>query len=334
MVGVGKRVLQAVIPALCACPECFELVSLHGRRARTIDACGKTWSVDPLTSRKSLDGIDLVYLAVGKAAVPEVLRQLCEMGAADTRLLIDTPVLRFRDFRHTSLLSEFKQVGVPEDCAYLPWIEPVRACVSAGELGEVSEWVLWKSAYAYHGVATAKSLLGAQQVQRGKRTHIDDGLCERRLQFKGGGRATLIEPRDYATGWIQVIGSESSLCDRPREGAGGLTLEAIEHSGLVRAVRVGDHHATLDEAEASLTAGDPGGTTLIARQAAMKRVGLLRILREVHAGGVGYPLDAGIEDMVVDYWLERAGVYWATPFTQPKAPLARMLYNGLSRLGG
>ena len=92
--------------------------------------------------------------------------------------------------------------------------------------------------------------------------------------------------------------------------------------------------AELDEAEASLTAEDPEGASVIARQEAMKRVGLLRVLRNVRDGGMGYPLEAAVEDTVVDYWLERLGRYRATPLTDPGAPLARGLLSVLSRLGG
>ncbi|MDP6386096.1 MAG: hypothetical protein QGI93_07870, partial [Planctomycetota bacterium] len=86
--------------------------------------------------------------------------------------------------------------------------------------------------------------------------------------------------------------------------------------------------------EASLTAGDPEDASVIARHEAMKRVGLLGVLRNVRDGGMGYPLTAAVEDTVVDYWLERLGRYRATPVTDPGAPLARCLLSVLSRLGG
>ena len=89
---------------------------------------------------------------------------------------------------------------------------------------------------------------------------------------------------------------------------------------------------TLDEAESRLTAGDPAGTTLIARQAAMKRVGFLRLLRELARGKAGYALDDGLEDMVVDHLLERLGRYRASHFTSPRHKPARMIYKLASRL--
>ncbi len=267
-------------------------------------------------------------------AVPSVLQQLLSLGASDTDLLIDTPVVRFRHFRHVASLSGFRRVGVPEDCAFLPWIKPVRDCLASGVLGDLDELVLWKSGYAYHGLATAKTILGADGIRRASRKPVENGLFERRLHLDNGTRATIVEPRDYASGWVQVIGSKASLCDQAREAPKSLHLEVAVQDGLCRSLRVGDHVAELDEAEASLTAGDPEDASVIARQEAMKRVGLLGVLRNVRDGGMGYPLEAAVEDTVVDYWLERLGRYRATPVTDPGAPLARCLLSVLSRLGG
>ena len=334
VVGVGKRVREAVLPALCAIEESFEVVGLYARTARTLEAAGREWPVVPLSDLHDLKGVDLLYVAVGKDAVPSVLQQLLSLGASDTDLLIDTPVVRFRHFRHVASLSGFRRVGVPEDCSFLPWIKPVRDCLASGVLGDLDELVLWKSGYAYHGLATAKTILEADGIRRASRKPVENGLFERRLHLDNGTRATIVEPRDYASGWVQVIGSKASLCDQAREAPKSLHLEVAVQDGLCRSLRVGDHVAELDEAEASLTAGDPEDASVIARQEAMKRVGLLGVLRNVRDGGMGYPLEAAVEDTVVDYWLERLGRYRATPVTDPGAPMARCLLSVLSRLGG
>jgi len=206
--------------------------------------------------------------------------------------------------------------------------------MASGVLGDLDELVLWKSGYAYHGLATAKTILGAGGIRRARRKPVENGLFERSLHLDNGARATIVEPRDYNLGWVQVIGSKGSLCDQARETPSTLHMEVAVQGGLCRSVRVGDHVAELDEAEASLTAEDPEGASVIARQEAMKRVGLLRVLRNVRDGGMGYPLEAAVEDTVVDYWLERLGRYRATPLTDPGAPLARALLSVLSRLGG
>jgi hypothetical protein len=64
---------------------------------------------------------------------------------------------------------------------------------------------------------------------------------------------------------------------------------------------------------------------------AMKRVGFLRLLRRIARGEGAYPIDSALEDMVVDYWLEKFGRYRATPLTRPDAPLGRALLRLLTR---
>ena len=54
-------------------------------------------------------------------------------------------------------------------------------------------------------------------------------------------------------------------------------------------------------------------------------------------GDVRTPLPQTVqlmEDMVVDYALERLGRYRATPFTSPRGPIGRMTLSLLTRAGG
>ena len=103
-------------------------------------------------------------------------------------------------------------------------------------------------------------------------------------------------------------------------------------NGCVESIRIGDELEALDDAERSLTSGVLAPTTLTACQAAMKRVGLLRLLRAVHAGHGAYPLAAAVDDMVIDYHLEKLGRYVSTPLTNPRAPAAKALLRALTRL--
>jgi hypothetical protein len=63
---------------------------------------------------------------------------------------------------------------------------------------------------------------------------------------------------------------------------------------------------------------------------AMKRVGFLRLLRRLASGKGAYPVEQALEDMVVDYHLERFGRYLATPLTRPDAPLAKLILGLLT----
>ena len=332
IVGVGKRVREAVLPAFRALEDLYEVSSLHGRSARDVQAANRSWQVEPLTELTTLEDVDLLYLAVGKNAVPEVLARLASMDVSTTDLLIDTPVVRFKHFRHLDKLVGYREVWVPEDCAYLPWIPPLRRAAEAGALGRVERALLWRSGYAYHGLATVKAMLGAERVTGGRRARRPDGLFERRLRLTDSGRALVVEPRDYAQGHISLEGSERMATDRVDAPAGSLPIELVLDGDRCRSVRVGDELEALDDAEASLTVGSSSGDTATARQEAMKRVGLARLLRDVHAGRGAYPLADAVDDMVIDYHLEKLGRYWSNPLTDPRFSLARAALKAVSRL--
>jgi hypothetical protein len=66
----------------------------------------------------------------------------------------------------------------------------------------------------------------------------------------------------------------------------------------------------------------------------LKRVGLYRLLQAIAAGGEGYPLEAGLDDMAVDWWLEKTGRYRATPFTRIGAGPARAWMGAMTKVAG
>ncbi len=324
VVGFGRRVREAALPALEAC-QGLELAAIAARSSRSEGG----HEIRALDDIGDLEGIDIVYLAVGKEATPPVLAKLAALGASHVELLIETPVLRFKHLHHLRHLRAFRRVSVSEDCAYLPWFEVVRA--QAAELGGPRRLTLDRSAYAYHGLATAKALLGASRVRRARRRPLGPGRHERRIHFAGKRSARILEPRDYTQGCWTLECERGCISQDPQAD---LRLEPILEADRVRGFRIGEQATHLSPLESALTAGDPPGSTVIARQAAMKRVGFLRIWQALARGEEGYPLDDALDDMVIDYHLEKFGHYLANPLTSSRSPLARTFLGTLTRLGG
>lgn len=333
IIGLGKRVREAALPAFHRAAEHFEVVRILARSARKQEVDGVEYAVEPLDELRDLAGIDLVYLCVSKNAIPSVLAQLGALDARSTDMLIDTPVVRFKHFCHTARLAAFREVWVAEDCATLPWIETTEKAIAAGLLGELRSAHFHQSAYAYHGIAMAKTLLGADRIASGRRRPRRGQEGQRHLRLNNGRTATILEPRDYALGHIKLEGTRSFLTDGPGGGSEN-NLSVLLDGGECCGFRVGEIETRLDEAECELAAGEPGPAGITARMDSMKRVGFLRLLRGIAAGRGAYTLAAGIDDMVIDYHLEKFGYYRANPLTSPRSPLARLLLNTVTRLGG
>ena len=324
IVGAGKRVKTAAVPAFHRASDLYSIRHLVGRESRDEMFDGQTYSVKALKSLTptDLDGIGLVFVCVAKESIPAVLKQLAGLKPSEASLLIDTPVLRFKHLRHARHLRAFKSASVAEDCSTLPWLDVVRASVGAGDIGEVRSVVFSQSAWAYHGVAMAKTILGATGVKSGRRRLHGGEFASRRLVI-GGKEALFLEPRDYDNGRIAIVGTKGSICDYDLSSQGALRLESIVEEGACRGFRVGSHEARLDEAEASLMQGVTQGASATALMEAAKPVGFLRLLRALHRGEPGYPLTEGIDDMMIDYHLEKFGRYVANPLTSSRSPVGR-----------
>lgn len=357
VIGLGKRVREATLPAFERCTDLWDVTEVYAKNARVETVAGRARSVQPLAQldRSALEGVDLIYLAVGKDVVPRVLDHLVGLDVSRTDLLIDTPVVRFKHFRHAKKLEAFRNTWVPEDCAVLPWFDAVALAAREGVTGAPHTVHFHRAAYAYHAFASAKALLSAGRVRKGARRNSPTLGLLREVEFVRTGPAPFgsvvpnsqavaapstpptmisVEPRNYAEGWVRIEGPQGSITDAPDENSDATHLEARVEGSRVIGFRVGDLTTDLDDSESALTEGVTPGQRIIALQEPMKRAGLLRLLRGVHRGQGAYPLLDGLDDMVVDYHLEKFGRYLANPFTSARSPLARGLLSGISRVAG
>jgi hypothetical protein len=337
VLGSGKRVREAALPALLQLEDRFTVRAVVARTRKTIEVRGQKIDVIPIAelTPSEIASTSLISCAVSKDAVPKVLALLTAHDVSHVDLLIDTPVVRFKHFRHVELLRRFRNVWVAEDTSELPWLDTVREAVRRDVLGKLTRVDFHRSAYAYHGIAMAKAVLGGTRVVRGGRRKGTGGTAVRELHLDNGTRAVIIEPRDYAVGHIEITGERATASDHPaRTERMSLALEPLAHGTELHGFRLGPVETKLDAGEIELARGDPEAARVTARMDSLKRVGFYRLLRRIDAGDGAYPLDAALEDTVVDYWLERLGMWRDTPVTSPRSTLGRALLRGFSRIAG
>jgi hypothetical protein len=343
IIGSGKRVREAALPAFLAAGDRYRIGGVYSRTQKRIEAAGRAFDVAPLAQLDTgaLAGVDLVYLCVAKHAVPAVLGALARLDVSGTALLIDTPVLRFRDLGHLRLIERFRAAWVAEDCSVLPCFDAIAAARAALGLGAVRRVVLDRSAYAYHGIAMGRALLGEGRVRRARRASEgrdprgEGDRARRTVVFEDGGELAVLEPRDYALGRIRVECERGAIADDPGH-ADATRLAAVVEDGACTGFSVGATRIALDPAERELLgrrllAGAEGVTVWME---GMKRAGFLRLLRSIDAGEGAYPLERALEDTVVDYHLERLGLYFANPLTSPHFASARLALRLVTRFAG
>jgi len=330
ILGSGKRVQDAAIPAIRRA-EGFTLAGVLARTAKTITVEGEAVHVTPLADLKSeeLQPGDLIFSAVAKVAVPDVLATLGKLGVGEVDLMIDTPVLLYKHMGCLPLLDPFRNVWVSEDTTTLPCWDPVRASIAAGDIGEVRRVVLDRSGYAYHAFAMGKAVFGNSFVKAAKRWKPEK---RRGAHFIGGGELEIRDPRDDTEGRIRIEGTTAAISDAPDTSEH--LLHAILEGDQCVGFRVGAHECLLSDTERSLMRsprGDKSGGVTVWMEG-QKRVGFLRLLQSIAAGEGAYPLEQAVDDTVADYHLERIGRYTPNPFTSPRSGLGRLLLKVLTKL--
>jgi choline dehydrogenase-like flavoprotein len=340
VVGAGGRVSTDVLPALLSLPGLYGVAGVFARSAHPVETDAHIVGARPLRSLTAADllGVDLIHLAVSKGAVPAALSRLLEHDVSGIDLLIDTPVLLFKHLHHVSRLSAFRHAWVAEDCATLPWLPLVRRAVEQGLIGTPTELVLDRSAYRYHGYALIKALLECTNVVSARCTRDASGGTTHTVRLGNRTTARLVGPRDYGAGHWWLRGTAGTITDRlggAHPGAGSepsLSLELRVVGEACAGFRLGELDEPLDASERLLLGRVHAGETVTSRMDDLKRVGLARMLRAIHAGRPGYPLLDGLDDMVVDMLCERLGRYRATPLTSMRSAAARGVLGALTRL--
>ncbi|MCW5800882.1 MAG: hypothetical protein KIT31_00605 [Deltaproteobacteria bacterium] len=234
VIGAGRRVLGAILPALHCLRDRFELAAVYARREREID-----YGLGRVVTRSSreitLDGVDLVAVAVGLDAIPELLGRLAARRPRHAVLLLDTPVLppsRLDAARH---FAAFRRVLVAEDNLALPPFLLARRLIDDGAIGDVRRIYFFHNGYKYHALASLKLLAGAPIT--GLRSRRYKGkLRQKQIELANGTSAIMYEPRDYAVGRFLVEGTRGAIADYSFDGPAariiGYRLDGPVYRGL------------------------------------------------------------------------------------------------------
>ncbi len=331
IIGSGKRVQEAALPVVSRAIDQFELEGLVSRTPRSITSEGRNHEVlglDSLTQER-LSQVDLVYMVVSKPAVPTVLRRLSSLGTSNVDLLIETPVMLVRHLGHLDLLERFRNVWVSEDCTTLPCFKALSKFLATGQIGDLQSATFDRSAYAYHGMAMVKTVLGDDRIRRARQRRGSTNLRERVVEVANRKQATILDPRDYLQGTMTFVGDSGLVSDIAGKGH---QLQAEVRAGLCVGFRIGDILHEHSQQEIELMGSPSAGLGVTAWMDGMKRVGFLELLSSIASGRGAYPLMSAVEDSVVDYHLEKLGRYLSTPLTRPDASFSRLGFSVLTWL--
>jgi hypothetical protein len=313
LVGLGRRARQTLLPAIHALEPRVELTGVFTRNARTEVLFGGARSVDTRDDLATADlsGVDIVVVAVDLRSVPGVLDELAGGDTSRATLMLDTPVVHYRDLGALDGFDRFGDVLVSEDCLALPPFTLARRVLEEGRLGELRKVFLFHSGYRHHALATLQGLVGTGRPTRLRVRRFGRGSAEVTVTFRGGVEATLVEPRDYGAGRFLVAGTEGFLADYPVTHKDAVEIGYALAEGQYRGMLLDGEPVPPDELDTAFAAGVPRDLEDTSTMALLKVRGFMSLLDAVAAGRPEprkQPVDALVDDLSLRI-AERVGVF-------------------------
>jgi hypothetical protein len=317
LVGLGRRARQTILPALHALGDRIELTGVFTRTARTEELFGGARTVhtrDDLTSA-DLSDVNVVVVAVDLRSVPGVLDQLAAAGTGTATVMLDTPVVHYRDVAVLEGFDRFGEVLVSEDCLALPPFVLARHLLDEGRLGELRKAYLFHSGYRHHALATLQGLVGSGRPTRLRVRRFGRGSAEVRVSFRGGVEATLVEPRDYGVGRFLVAGTKAFVADYPITHKDAIEIGYALDDGQYRGLLLDGEPVPPDDLDLTFVQGVPRDLEDTSTMALLKVRGFMSLVDAVIAGHPQprkLPVDALVDDLSLRV-AERLGVFADAP---------------------
>ena len=271
IIGVGRRVRNDILPALEACGT-WNIIGIYARKEREINILSRTYSVKPLQqlNKELIAKTDWIYIGVPPKVVSSVLNFLINLPVKKISLLMDTPVLPWPYLLTKRYFKYFLQTVVADDAIYLPWIESMKESVG----GKVTELIFDASAYGYHGIALIKAITGCSSFRKARLKLLPKKTIE--LESSNGAHSVIIEPRDYANGFMRFSGPTGTITDERKNNIAN--MKPIISNGLCIGLKVGNLQIDFSPVETKLIGHVLDDATMTSLTLELKRVSLLKML--------------------------------------------------------
>ncbi len=236
LIGKGKRMQSVILPALWSLRDRFTVSNVFSRSGGTPSFFDPHFVGPSIKTLKEvdMDSVDLIVMAIPMKEVPGVLSQLATLSVGRCTLLLDTPVLAFKDRSAKRFFKAFREVRVSEDSIALPPYLLARRIQSERNLGKLCHAFFFHCAYRYHGLASAEMLADAS-LYSVRKEQLYGGVSRTHVRLGGGAEATFFEPRDYAVGKFLLTYERGALADYdvPKASRIEYDLEGGFYKGLI-----------------------------------------------------------------------------------------------------
>lgn len=303
IIGAGRRVINDFIPALLATNQ-FILKKIFSRHQKKISCLKKNYNVYPLPllSDKDLRSCNFLYIAVPPSALRDIFIFLSDKDTSHIELIIDTPIFPWKFRKNISYFGQFKKVFVAEDIIFLPWIKFVK-----NNIGTINEIIFYKSGFRYHAIALAKILIDSEEINlayKKKLTKIFNLVNNESVA-----KISIIEPRDYSVGKIEIFGDQGFLTDEINSPL--KNFFPLIRNGKCIGLRIFDKNFKFKKNEIELIGSVSNNATITSLTPELKRLGLMKFLLAIrHSPDSIRNHNAAISDVVIDELIKKFGKWF------------------------
>lgn len=214
IIGAGNRVINTIFPAVALLSDKLVCESIYSKNPHIIKT---PLHKSPVTTQQikelNLHNLDLLIVSITPENIPEVLQTITEQDVHHIKLLIDTPVLRFRQIFAAKMFRRFKHVYTAEDYIGNTAINTFRELLASTESTENSHIYLFHNGYRHHAIAMLKHITKQNYLHSGKLLSTQSVLREVQIRCTHNITATVIEPRNYIAGRMLILNGQNRISD-------------------------------------------------------------------------------------------------------------------------
>ena len=215
IIGSGNRVIKVVLPSLCKINNLNinQIVSITNPKLINIKEFKREFQTVNFKDIV-MDKVDLIYLAVRPNSISEILKRLINtFDVSEKIIIVDTPPIQFSNIFELKLFKKFKSIYVLEDMPFTPLNLEILKIIKSNQIGKIKRINLFNNGFFWHAFAQIKRFLDINSFDLIFWSKLSN--MHRRIIFYSGLKevANIYEPKDYAIGRTQIIGSSGDIND-------------------------------------------------------------------------------------------------------------------------
>ncbi len=310
IIGSGYRVESVILPALYGLRGELLVSAVYSKSSKSL-ILGKKLGLDKtITTLDKIDfsKIDLIIVAVPIHQVKKILVLLSSRDLSHVVLMLDTPVMAFRDILAVRYFKNFKNVLISEDTIALPPFILARKLIEDGRIGSVHNVVFFHNGYKYHALASLKMLVGDENILSIRSQRLQQGYGLKRIKFSKGVEASLFEPRDYTKGKFIIQGEKGMIVDYEHANKKALSIGYLAEGGIYKGLTLDGiqiPHDEIDKKYLSIDVNDMHDPSLMNSMKIRGFMDLLMATADEQLKSKRYSPSEGIFDSLAIYISEQ-----------------------------